>query len=156
MQIFIILCILCLIVNALNSMYISKCKSKLEMYFHALLPSLICIVNAAFVYCLLSVFKLNLQVINPINIIFNVILCIVFFIINAFIIVSKGIEDNNDNEVTIGLMFIFCLPIIAIISVPADIALYFVIKLRKCNESVKVVEEEIFDTLVSANDYLSK
>lgn len=156
MQIFLVLCILCLIVNILNSVYISKCKSKLEIYFHAILPSLICTANGAFVFFLINIFKFNVMAINPINIIFNIILCIIFFIVNAFIIVSNGIKNNNDNEVTIGLLFIFCLPIIAIISVPVDIALYFIIKLRKCKDSVKVIEEEMFDTLISANDYLVK
>lgn len=141
-------------INILNSYYIPKCKMKMEKYFHALLPSVIALFSTLFYFMLLIMFKISIEVNEPINIISNIIVAIVFLIINAFVVISNGIDSKKDNEVTIGLLFIFCLPILFIVSIPLELTFYILLKLRKTKDrQIKVTEEEIFEDAINADDY---
>lgn len=136
--------ILCVVINVLNSKYITKCKGKMEKMFYALMPSIISLLMAMFYAFLLVVLPTNRETLLPITIITAILISLVFILVNAFVIISKAIENDDNNEIKMGMTLIFLSPIIFLISIPLEIALFFMIRLRKEHNEIKVVEEEIF------------
>lgn len=154
LKVFFVILLLTIVLNILNSYYIPKCKLKLEKYFHALMPSTIATMCAMFYFMLLNIFKANLETLSPLNIITHIAIAFIFLIVNAFVVISKGIDDKKDNEVSIGLVFIFTLPIIFLISLPLELTFYIILKIRKTKiKEVKVTEEEIFEDTISLENY---
>lgn len=146
--------IFCVVINVLNSKYITKCKSKMDMLFFSLMPSVICLLMAMFYSFLLLIFASDRDTLLPITIITAILISLVFILVNAFVIISKAIEKDDNNEIKLGMFMIFLSPIIFLVSIPLCIALFFMIRLRKDYREVKVVEEEIFyDGFTS--DYLN-
>ncbi|MCQ2976697.1 MAG: hypothetical protein MJ232_01635 [archaeon] len=121
---------------------------------HALIPTTVSAISIMFYFSILYVFKADVALITPINIISNVIISIIFLVVNAFVIISKGIDEKKDNEVTIGLFFIFLLPLIFFASIPMTITFYILLKIRRTKEkTIRVTEEELFEDVLSVNDY---
>lgn len=153
-KVYILFVLLTIALNVLNSYYIPKCKSKMEKYMFALVPSLISTLCVMFYYIFIMIYGKDVEMLTSLNIITNISMCIIFLIVNAFVIISKGIDEKKDNDVTVGLLFIFTIPIIFFISLPLLITLFILYKIRQTkNKNVKVIEEEIFDDAVYASEY---
>ena len=153
-NIFILLTILSIVFNIINTIYMAKVSNSLDMFIHALMPTIIGIGNATFLIMLFFIFKVDSTNITPIIIITSVIIDVIFLLINAFTIISKSIERKKDRDVTFGLLFLFLLPVVFMISLPLSISLYFIKKFNCYNDAIKVTEEEIFEEIYSAKDYL--
>lgn len=124
------------------------------MMFYSLMPSIICLLMAMFYSFLLLIFSSSRETLLPITIITAILISLVFILVNAFVIISKAIEKDDNNTIKLGMILIFLSPIIFLVSLPLEIALFFIIRLRKDHREVKVVEEEYFYKGFS-NDYLN-
>ncbi|MCQ2749186.1 MAG: hypothetical protein MJ246_04215 [Clostridia bacterium] len=126
----------------------------MDMLFFSLMPSVISLLMAMFYSFLLLIFASDRDTLLPITIITAILISLVFILVNVFVIISKAIEKDDNNEIKLGMFMIFLSPIIFLVSIPLCIALFFMIRLRKDHREVKVVEEEIFyDGFTS--DYLN-
>ena len=114
------------------------------MLFYSLMPSVICLLMAMFYSFLLLIFSTSRETLLPITIISAILISLVFILVNAFVIISKAIEKDDNNTIKMGMFLIFLSPIIFLVSLPLEIALFFIIRLRKEHREVKVVEEEYF------------
>ena len=67
---------------------------------------------------------------------------------------KRLLTTGFDKDVSIGLLFIFGLPIIFLISLPLELTFYILLKIRKTKiKEVKVTEEEIFEDAISLDNY---
>ena len=142
---FIIILILFVIINIMIGFKLSKAKTKVDDLMYTSLTSFMFLIVSLIYKVLEFVLRIETVSIAYLDLLILMVICIMFVIINGFVLISKATYMNSKSRCIFGFLVILFFPIHMILSFPI-LTVITIFKIKEYNNHViKVYEEEFFD-----------
>lgn len=150
-KIFVIIMLTFIILNIINGIKLSKTNSKVDELMYTSCTSLyflICVIGCKLIDKMLSYPLVQIEYLDTIILLS---ICMMFVIINGFILIAKSNDTNSKRTLISGFCSMIFFPVQMIISLPIMVII-FIYKIKERNDhKIKVYEEEFYNIEISEN-----